>query len=55
VNGPNREDVQALYQKIATTFEEKSGEEGGAVDIVFADDFQVDLSEFDSLYNRTLD
>jgi hypothetical protein len=55
VNGPNREDVQALYQKIATTFEEKSGEEGSAVDIVFADDFQVDLSEFDSLYNRTLD
>lgn len=55
VDGPNREDVQALYQKFATTFEEKSGEEGSAVDIVFADDFQVDLSEFDSLYNRTLD
>lgn len=55
VDGPDRDAVQALYQQIATAFEEKAGDEGSAVDIVYASDFQVDLSEFDSLYNRTLD
>ena len=54
VDGPDRDAVQALYQQIATAFEEKAGDEGSAVDIVYASDFQVDLSEFDSLYNRTL-
>ena len=54
VDGPDRDAVQALYQQIATAFEEKAGDEGSAVDIVYAADFQVDLSEFDSLYNRTL-
>ncbi|WP_258088652.1 SseB family protein [Weissella fangxianensis] len=55
VDGPDRDAVQALYQQIATAFEEKAGDEGSAVDIVYASDFQVDLSEFDSLYNRNLD
>ena len=54
VDGPDRDAVQALYQQIATAFEEKAGDEGSAVDIVYASDFQVDLSEFDSLYNRTV-
>ena len=54
VDGPDRDAVQALYQQIATAFEEKAGDEGSAVDIVYASDFQVYLSEFDSLYNRTL-
>ena len=54
VDGPDLDAVQALYQQIATAFEEKAGDEGSAVDIVYASDFQVDLSEFDSLYNRTL-
>ena len=53
VDGPDRDAVQALYQQIATAFEEKAGDEGSAVDIVY-DLIQVDLSEFDSLYNRTL-
>lgn len=55
VDGPDRDAVQALYQQIATAFEEKAGDEGSAVDIVYASDFQVDLSEFDRLYNRNLD
>lgn len=46
--------MQALYQQIATAFEEKAGDEGSAVDIVYAPDFQVDLSEFESLYSRTI-
>lgn len=54
VDGPDREAVQALYQQIATAFEEKAGDEGSAVDIVYAPDFQVDLSEFESLYSRTI-
>ena len=54
VDGPDRDAVQALYQQIATAFEEKAGDEGSAVDIVYAPDFQVDLSEFESLYSRTI-
>ena len=54
VDGPDKEAYQALYADIAKIFEEKAGEEGHAVDIVSANDFGVDLSEFTTLYDRNL-
>lgn len=54
VDGPDKDAFQELYPRFAKAFEEKAGEEGSAVDIVAAADFDVDLSEFTSLYDRNL-
>jgi len=54
LDGPDKAAMQATYEQFAKAFETKSGEEGSAVDIVAAADFDVDLSEFPILYDRNI-